>query len=137
MDANHQGADGDHVDTQSGGTDVSWPFEWRLTRERSDVEGAARTLSTQWASTAISLFPVALIVIRWPNEQRIQQLRSTLCDFPFSLPVGLSTNEAIFLGQTPTANEGALLCDVLLQLPARYTPVIRMKFLSSLLSFSS
>jgi len=34
----------------------------------------------------------------------------------FSLLAGLITNVAIFLGQTPTASEGALLCDYLLQL---------------------
>jgi len=36
---------------QSGGTDVRWPFEWRLRRERSAVGSAARTRSTQRTST--------------------------------------------------------------------------------------
>ena len=56
---------------------------------------------------------MALIVFRWPNGQRIRHLRSTLYDFLSSLLEELSTNEAIFLGQTPTASEGALLCDFL------------------------
>ena len=59
---------------------------------------------------------MAFIVLRWPNEQRIRHLRPTLGDFLFVLPEGLSSNEAIFLGQTPTASEGALLCDFLPQL---------------------
>jgi len=45
--------------------------------------------------------------------------------FLSSLLEGLSTNEAIFLGQTPTASEGALLYDCY---TARCTSVIRMKF---------
>jgi len=82
-------------------------------------------------------FLVVLNVFRSPNEQRIRHLRSSLYDFPFSLEEGLSPNVAIFLGQTPTASEGALLCDFLPQLHARRIPVIRMKFPSSPLSFSS
>jgi len=57
VDANHQGAGGDHVvDTQLGGTDVRWLFEWRLQQERSEVGRAAKTRSTQRTSTVISLF---------------------------------------------------------------------------------
>jgi len=57
MDANHQGAGGDHVvDTQSGGTDARWLFKSRLPQERSEVGRAARTRSTQRTSTVISLF---------------------------------------------------------------------------------
>jgi len=43
------------VDTQSVGTDVRWPFEWRLPQERSQVGRAAKTRSTQRTSTVISL----------------------------------------------------------------------------------
>ena len=57
MDVNHQGAGGDYVvNTQSGGTDVRLPFEWRLTQERSEVGSAARTRSTQRTSPVISIF---------------------------------------------------------------------------------
>ena len=50
MDVNHQGAGGDYVvNTQSGGTNVHLPFEWRL-------GSAARTRSTQRTSPVISIF---------------------------------------------------------------------------------
>jgi len=37
----------------------------------------------------------------------------TVVRLSFSLLAGLITNEAIFLGRTPTASEGALLCGFL------------------------
>jgi len=44
------------VDTQPGGRDARWPFEWRVTQERSEVGSAAKTCSNQRTSTVISLF---------------------------------------------------------------------------------
>ena len=95
-----------------GGTYVCWPFEWHLTQERSEVGRAARARSTQRTSTVISIFPVALIVFRW----RMSRELDTIVRLSFPLLAGLTTNEAIFLGQTPIASEGALLCDFLPQL---------------------
>jgi len=48
----------------------------------------------------------------------------TIVRFLFSLPEGLSPNEAIFLGQTPAARGGALLCDLLAQF--RYSATRRV-----------
>jgi len=57
-------------------------------------------------------FPVALIVFRW----RMSREFDTIVRLSFSLLEGPSPKDAISLGQTPTASEGALLCDCLLQL---------------------
>jgi len=79
MDANHQGAVGDHVvDTQSGAASRSSGAQHKGDRK---VGSAARMRSTQRTSTVISL----ISSVAYCFEQRIRHLRSTRAIFYFRI----------------------------------------------------
>ena len=94
------------VDTQLG-------FEWRSTQEGSEVGSAARMRSTQRTSTVISLFSSGAYCVSLADCAENSTLTIHIVRFSFFLTKG---TQAIFLEQTPTASEGALLCDFLPQL---------------------